>query len=60
MRINIKLKDAIEKIVESNCRDIPYEGTEVNKYNITKEICLSVRFHTLQRDALHHFWFSFF
>lgn len=32
-----ELRSKIEKIVESNVKEIPYEGTEVNKYGIIEE-----------------------
>ena len=34
-----ELKNKIEKIVESNCKEIPYEGTEVDKSGIVEAIC---------------------
>lgn len=37
MKVDWKLRDRIEKIIDSNCREIPYEGTEVNKSSIKEE-----------------------
>jgi len=35
--MNWKLKDKFEKIVASNCKEVPYEGTDVSKKDIVQE-----------------------
>ena len=33
-----KLKDKIEKIVNSHCREVPWEGTEIDKHGIIEAV----------------------
>ena len=33
-----KLQQELEKIIDNNCVEIPYEGTQVNKYDIIDDI----------------------
>lgn len=33
-----QIRDKIEKIVSSNIKEIPYEGTDVDKYSIIQQI----------------------
>ena len=33
-----KFRDRLQKIVEDNCKKIPYEGTEINKRGIIEDI----------------------
>lgn len=39
MKVNYKFIDKIKQIVNSNCKEIPYEGTEVNKESVVSEVC---------------------
>ena len=43
----------IEKIINSNCQDIPYEGTEVDKSTMTNEI-LNFLFENRVKFAKFH------
>lgn len=38
MRNEYQIRAEVSKIVEDNCEEIPYEGTEVNKSNMKMEI----------------------
>lgn len=38
MMTQYELEKAVRKIIDSNCEDIPYEGTEVDKETMTYEI----------------------
>jgi hypothetical protein len=50
---NWELKDKLEKIISNNCKEIPYEGTEINKYGIIEDIMelLDSKEYLLQRHT---------
>ena len=35
--MNYRLKSKFEKIVNSNCKEVPYEGTDISKPNIVQQ-----------------------
>lgn len=43
MEVNWKIRDQIEKILDSNIKEIPYEGKEVDKQEIVESICELIR-----------------
>lgn len=46
-------KDKIAKIVSKNCKEIPYEGTEVDKNSIVEEI-MNLLTNSKEYSVLRH------
>lgn len=48
-----KIDDYIESIINSNCKEIPYEGTEINKYGIKQSFVEFLLNHRIEFAKLH-------